>query len=228
MDHFDRIAEDYDHVLPRHVEEHYFLKRMKLFTEVGLEKGLVLDLCSGTGRISAGLIERGFDVVSADLSVNMLLQRKGVEGYKPVNALSYQLPFRDCTFDLVFSVASFHHIADRGNIEKTIHEMQRVTKEGGMIVIWDHNPLNPYWKIIMKKVPQDTGEERLIGMSELVRPFAGGKYRVQKRRMGFVPDFVPKGLMKASVVLESLFEHIPIISLFAAHNVVVARKLSSA
>ena len=31
--------------------------------------------------------------------------------------------------------------------------MMRVTKPGGRVIIWDHNPANPYWPVIMSKAP---------------------------------------------------------------------------
>lgn len=223
MNHFDSVAEYYDKVLPAHVEEHYFRKRMRFFAGI-LGSGRVLDVCSGTGRISEGLIERGFDVVSLDSSENMLSIRKGAIGYQPVKGLSYELPFEGDTFDLVVCIAALHHVAEKDKVRQTIEEMKRVVKKGGHIVLWDHNPLNPYWKIIMKRVPQDTGAERLIPQSEMTGPFEGGGYRWAIYKKGFVPDFAPKRLMGFFRLLERFVEIMPGLNLLAAHNVVVARK----
>ena len=45
-------------------------------------------------------------------------------------------------------------------------------------MVWDHNPRNPYWPYLMKRVPQDIGEERLIGLEELLGGLeAGGAER---------------------------------------------------
>jgi ubiquinone/menaquinone biosynthesis C-methylase UbiE len=224
MRHFDKIANYYDDVLPEHVTEHYYHKRIDFLTGL-LEKGKVLDVCSGTGLISEGLIGKGYDVVSLDLSMNMLLMRKHVKRYQPVNGISHELPFKSCVFDLVISIASFHHIAERESVRMTIEEMKRVTRKGGHIVLWDHNPLNPYWKIIMKKVPQDTGEERLITQGELVGPFSGEGYSYEVFRRGFIPDFAPKRLMNVLRLIEKIVEFLPALNIFAAHNVIVARKL---
>ena len=43
-----------------------------------------------------------------------------------------------------------------------------MTRPGGRILVWDHNPRNPYWRMLMARVPQDTGEERLIPEDELL------------------------------------------------------------
>jgi len=224
MEHFDRIAEYYDKVFPEHITDHYYRKRINFLTGF-IKRGKVLDVCSGTGRISEGLIERGFNVVSLDLSRSMLMIRRHVNGYQPVNGISYEFPFKSDVFDMVISIASLHHIADREKIQSTISEMKRIIKKGGYIVLWDHNPLNPYWKFIMKRVPQDTGQERLISISELTAPFASAGYSYKVFKRGFVPDFAPKRLMKLFKIIERLFEWLPLLNLFAAHNVVVIKKL---
>lgn len=224
MKQFDEIAEYYDDLFPKHIAEHYFLKRMDFLTQL-VEKGKVLDVCSGTGLISEGLIKKRFKIISLDLSMNMLLIRKHVKDYLPVQGISYELPFQSDVFDLVLSVAAFHHIAEREKINRTINEMKRVTKRGGVIVIWDHNPINPYWKVIMKKVPQDTGEERLINVNELVQPFLSEEYSYRVFKKGFIPEFIPKSLMHPFQIFEKFSERIPLLNLFAAHNVIVAKKL---
>ena len=55
--------------------------------------------------------------------------------------------------------------------------MARVSRPGGRIVIWDHNPRNPYWSLLMARVPQDTGEERLIGEQEVIDGLMAGGAR---------------------------------------------------
>ncbi|MBI5847556.1 MAG: methyltransferase domain-containing protein [Nitrospirae bacterium] len=223
MNHFDSVAECYDKVLPAHVEEHYFRKRMRFLSGL-LGSGRILDVCSGTGRISEGLIKRGFDVVSLDSSENMLSMRNGINGYQPVKGLSYDLPFDNEVFDLAVCVAALHHVAEKEKVRQTIEEMKRVVKKGGYIVLWDHNPLNPYWRIIMKRVPQDTGEERLIPQTEMTGPFESGGYRWAIYKKGFIPDFAPKWLMGFFRLIEKCVEAMPGLNLLAAHNVVVARK----
>ena len=53
-----------------------------------------------------------------------------------------RLPFADGVFDCVFSACVFHHI------ESTLHvgllaELRRVLRPGGLVMIFEHNPLNP-------------------------------------------------------------------------------------
>ena len=78
-------------------------------------------------------------------------------------------------------------------MRRTLPEMVRVTRPGGHILIWDHNPLNPYWSLLMRRVPQDIGAERLVPMAEIVDGLrAAGADVVRADRLGLMPDFVPR------------------------------------
>jgi UDP-glucose 4-epimerase len=76
-----------------------------------------------------------------------------------------------------------HHIAAPEAVRATLAEMVRVARPGGWVLVWDHNPRNPYWKLLMKRVPQDTGDERLIPERELLAGLraAGAQVRVVDR-----------------------------------------------
>jgi hypothetical protein len=92
-------------------------------------------------------------------------------------------------------------------------------------VLWDHNPANPYWPILMKRVPQDSGDERLVPREELLQDTAASGLRVHKvLRSGFMPDFMPAALATPWGWVERFVEVTPGVNVFAAHNVVVARK----
>jgi SAM-dependent methyltransferase len=118
-----------------------------------------------------------------------------------------------------------HHIADPGDVRQTLAEMVRVVTPGGRILIWDHNPRNPYWGRLMSRVPQDTGEERLIGEREIVEGLeAAGAQVLLCRQLGLVPDFTPAGALEAAAALEHVFEMTPYMRRFAAHNVILATK----
>ena len=223
MSSFDSVASIYDVVLPAHVSDHYYNKRIRFLSGIAAG-GRVLDVCAGTGRIARGLADLGCEACGLDLSFEMLKVREEDTGYRRVQANSRQVPFRDNTFDLSVSIAAMHHVASKEGVRDTLCEMQRVTKPGGHIVIWDHNPLNPYWKILMKRVPQDTGEERLIGLAEIVSHFDEQHFSVKSYKMGFMPDFVPKPMVPLFRILEKIVESLPVVNMLAAHNVVVAKK----
>lgn len=226
---FDRIADVYDDSLPAHVVDHYLEKRARFVLE-HCPPGSALDVGCGTGALAARLADLGYEMVGVDPSEGMLrvlAERKSrVRG---VRGSGTSLEFPDDSFDLVLSVAVMHHIAAPDDVRRTLAEMVRVTKPGGRVLVWDHNPRNPYWRLLMARVPQDSGEERLIGVRELVGGLvAAGAVPVLVTRLGMVPDFTPRGLIGAAGAAERAAERTPLLRALCAHNVVLASKRSPA
>ncbi len=140
-----------------------------------------------------------------------------------MQASGTELPFADGEFDLALSVATMHHIADAADVARALGEMARVVRPGGHVLVWDHNPRNPYWPYLMKRVPQDQGDERLIPLEELLAGLrAGGAEPVEVRELGLVPDFTPRRLLGAAAALERVAERTPLLHERCAHNVVLA------
>jgi ubiquinone/menaquinone biosynthesis C-methylase UbiE len=221
--HFDRVAEQYDAVFPAHITAHYLRKRTRLIGQL-LHGGLGLDVGCGTGMLMEALRPNG-TVFGADNSLGMLgvLRRSG-RGEAVASSVEL-LPFADASFDVVFCVAALHHVAEPEAVRRTICEMVRVARPGGAIVVWDHNPRNPYWPRLMRRAPQDTGAERLIPAEEILRALAeSGVRKVRVMQSGFVPEFVPRPLMPLARIAEAVVEHTPLLRRFCAHNVIVATK----
>jgi ubiquinone/menaquinone biosynthesis C-methylase UbiE len=223
--HFDSIATVYDEWLPAHVVEHYLDKR-SAFIRAHCPAGKGLDVGCGTGTLAARLAAAGYEMTGVDPSAGMLdVMRSSHPVIEAARADGTYLPFGDERFDFVYCVAVMHHIAEPGAVRQTLGEMVRVTRPGGRILIWDHNPRNPYWGRLMARVAQDTGEERLIPRMEIVAGLgAAGASIVECTQRGFVPDFIPPRAIRAAAALERGFERVPVLRTFAAHNVVVAAK----
>jgi SAM-dependent methyltransferase len=223
--HFDLIAEDYDGSLPAHVVEHYLRKRTA-FVLRSCPPGRGLDVGCGTGVLAQRLAEAGYEMTGLDPSEGMLeVMRKRTSKVHAVHGSATEMPFADSSFDLALSVAVMHHIADPGAVRETLAEMVRVVRPGGAVLIWDHNPRNPYWRSLMARVPQDTGEERLVPESEIVAGLnAAGVRGVQARPLGLVPDFVPPGALRVAAAIERAVERAPGLRRYAAHNVILATR----
>jgi SAM-dependent methyltransferase len=222
-DTFDRIADEYDHALPAHVVEHYLDKRVAFITEL-CPGGQVLDVGCGTGALAGRLTAAGFDVTGVDPSQGMLRVMAGsAPTVRGVRATGTRLPFAEARFDLAITVAALHHVADPADVRATLVEMVRVLRPGGRIVVWDHNPRNPYWKRLMARVPQDDGSERLVPEDEITGGLrAGGADLLGSWQLGLVPDFVPPALLGAAKVAERVTERVPGLRRMCAHNVIVA------
>ena len=224
--HFDDVAAVYDETLPSHVVEHYLAKRSRFVLEHVPPPGRLLDVGSGTGVLAGRLAALGYEVVGLDPSEGMLaVLRERAPQVEAVLASGSEMPFDDGTFDLSLSVATMHHIAEPAAVRRALEEMVRVVRKGGHVLVWDHNPRNPYWPYLMRRVPQDQGDERLVDLEELVAGLeSGGARPLLVEQLGLVPDFTPRRLLPAAALLERAAERTPGLSRRCAHNVVLALK----
>jgi SAM-dependent methyltransferase len=223
--HFDSIAEVYDDSLPAHVVEHYLRKRTAYVVE-HCPRGKGLDVGCGTGVLAGRLAADGYEMAGVDPSGGMLdVLRANTPAVAATEASGTALPFDEDSFDLVLTVAALHHIAEPADVHQTLREMVRVARPGGRIVVWDHNPRNPYWGRLMARVPQDTGEERLIPEAEVLEGLrAGGAEIISSVQLGMVPDFTPPAALRVAAAAERAVERTPLVRRLGAHNVVLAAK----
>lgn len=222
---FDAIADEYDDSLPAHVVRHYLLKRLD-YIRRHTAPGLALEVGSGTGQLAEHVAAAGYEIVALDRSRGMLGQlRRRLPALPSVVASGNALPFADDSFALTYCVAVLHHVAEPGAVRDTLNEMVRVTRPGGHVLIWDHNPKNPYWPLLMSRVPQDNGSERLIPETEIHSGLTGrGASIVHSAQLGLVPDFVPPSLLGPVGAIERFVEAVPGLRRLCAHNVVLAVK----
>jgi len=103
-----------------------------------LPPGRVLDLGGGTGAANAAFGER--EVVVVDPAVEMLALNSA--GYRVVGA-GEGLPFRDGSFDAVFSAYVFRNL---DSVSATLEEIARVLRVGGRAGIVDLGRPDAGWK----------------------------------------------------------------------------------
>jgi len=100
----------------------------------------VIELGCGNGKNLPGMIEKGWDITAMDCSTRaLLLCRPVVHEAGRVHFVAgdvVSLPFRDSTFDAVFSLHVAGHLAGSGR-SKLARELLRVLKPGGQIVFRD-------------------------------------------------------------------------------------------
>lgn len=93
----------------------------------------ILDLCCGAGHLTRRLFDRGFKVVGADSSVEMLkFARRRTPGawFFAADARSFSSPAR---FDAVVSTFdSMNHIMEAGDLERVFRNVNASLSEGGV------------------------------------------------------------------------------------------------
>lgn len=78
-----------------------------------------------------------------------------------------ELPYRDQQFDVTFCVCVLHHVPPE-RWSQFVNEMKRVTRAGGLVVVYEHNPKN----LLTRKVVRDCEFDRdavLLTMAQTCR-----------------------------------------------------------
>jgi SAM-dependent methyltransferase len=225
-EHFDAVAEGYEETIAPHVMAHLTRRRVVLAESLAPRGGRVLDVGCGTGTFLRSLPAHRFERIGVDVS-DAMLDRARAHGLEVHRATAGDLPFDDGSFDLATTFAVLHHLIDPALVRAAVQEMCRVLKPGGAALVWDHNPLNPYWPILMRRLPQDQGDEKLVTARLVLGALRDARMAdVRLRRMTFTPDFTPPWALPAVGTLERGLERVPGLKLFAAHNVATARRPS--
>jgi SAM-dependent methyltransferase len=100
--------------------------------------GFVLDLGCGVGRHVVYLAERGFRMAGVDISPTGIRLTEEVCSVRQFNFEGHisdmsVLPWTDETFDAVLSISAIHH-HQRQEIVRTLGEVRRVLKPGGLLL----------------------------------------------------------------------------------------------
>ncbi|WP_122670714.1 class I SAM-dependent methyltransferase [Pseudomonas viridiflava] len=108
------------------------------------------DLGCGGGRHIFYFCERGFEVTGSDISDNAInftkaeLNRRQQSAELVLTPMT-ELPFENETFDITISRAVINH-STLNDIKKTIHEVARTTKKGGLFFVTFSSERASDWK----------------------------------------------------------------------------------
>lgn len=135
---------------------------VKIFNKHNVKK--VLDFGSGTGRHVVYLSKLGFDLTGIDISKTGIkickewLKHEKLEAKLICRDIFKTIPYPNGYFDAVISTQVIHH-GKRSQIEKTIQEISRVVRPGGVMFITvppdkKFDPNKKGWK--MKEIDKRT------------------------------------------------------------------------
>lgn len=104
----------------------------------------VLDAGCGTGIFTQDVVASGAVITGVDISEKMLrgaVAKLDTTDFQAACADMTLLPFSDETFDRVISVTAVEFVPD---ISQAVKELNRVTRQGGTIVMATLNSLSPW------------------------------------------------------------------------------------
>lgn len=90
------------------------------------------------------------------------------------------------SFDIIFVSCVFHHI-DADNHIETLRRLRHLCSPSGQIIIFEHNPINPITRRIVRNCPFDEGVILISPRTLGDRLKAAGWQRLKTRYVSFVP-----------------------------------------
>ncbi len=217
FDEFDEFAADYRSIHSRNIQlsgadSFYFAEmKVKLLCKTETNAKLkVLDIGCGDGATELFMQQyfpaweiNGIDISSKSIeqAKTQLIPNTIFETYDGKNIAS-----PDQVFDIVFVAGVLHHI-DYSLHAGLIKEINRVLKNGGRLYLFEHNPLNPLTRYLVKTCVFDK-DARLLkhGYTKKILKAAG----LQIISNDFIIFFPRKGLFASLIGLEKYLRKIPL------------------
>lgn len=174
----------------------------------GRQPGALLDFGAGIGNALAPM-QKAFpeaEITALDVS-RASLDLVEVQGIPHVRTLAYDglnIPLPDASIDCVFTACVFHHIPAEHHVA-LLKELRRILRPDGLMVLFEHNPLNPLTQLAVARCEFDR-DAVLIGAGEMRRRMMAGGFAAVERR--FCLFFPP--LLAALRPLERLLGWLPL------------------
>lgn len=213
---FDSYARDYQEKIDASLgvfgKKHDFFVRDKVqrllesFSEVGSLRDLnVLDVGCGIGLGHSDIANtvgtlHGVDV--SHKSIELATNNNPEVTYKTYDG--DQLPYEDNVFDCAYAIGVLHHMPKK-QWQHFIIEMKRVLKTGGLLIVIEHNPLNPATQWIVRTCELDK-DAILLPPWRLYRLLKNAGFHTPKLRYILLTPFSQQFFKK----LEHLLSRVPL------------------
>jgi len=99
-------------------------------------------------------------------------------------------PFDDASMDVSVACAVFHHIPP-ANRPAAYRELMRVLRPGGRVYVFEHNPLNPLTRYVVRRTPIDRNAVLLRAREVLAGLRQAGATELRVRYQHFTPPRLP-------------------------------------
>lgn len=164
----------------------------------------LLDVGCGVGLTDGYLIPHVGTLLGVDVADAAIEQARARHPQGQFQAYDGErLPHEDASVDVAFAICVMHHVP-RAQWPRFMQEMQRVVKPGGLVAIYEHNPLNPLTRLTVARCEFDAhavllsprtvrrlmrGAElkTVVGQYILFFPWRGGIFRGLESRLGWLP-----------------------------------------
>jgi ubiquinone/menaquinone biosynthesis C-methylase UbiE len=166
----------------------------------------VLDVGCGHGLIHPflGNARRKLEITGIDVAPTVIDEARMMHPGIPYDTYDGdRLPYADGSFDAAYTICVMHHVPP-DQWPAFLAEMRRVVRPGGVVAVFEHNPLNPATRHIVNTCPIDknavllssgrltalaraTGLEGVSRRFILFTPFDRPLFKRLDRGMGWLP-----------------------------------------
>lgn len=161
---------------PEYFAEYKIADLATLVRERGLPAGQILDFGSGIGN-SVPFFRKYFEqseLHCGDVSARSIdIAQTRFPGQEKYALINKEIPLPTHSQDIVFSACVFHHIPHEEH-QYWLAELLRVTRPGGLLAIYEHNPLNPLTVRAVNTCPLDVNARLIRGGTMRKRTLAAG------------------------------------------------------
>lgn len=115
----------------------------------------VLDVGCGVGLVHRYIAPAVRCLYGADVSgASIEAARKENPGVVYESYDGHTLSYPDASFDCAYAICVLHHVPVV-QWQEFVAEMRRVVRPGGLVLLIEHNPLNPATQFIVRNAPMD-------------------------------------------------------------------------
>lgn len=217
VDDFDKYAKDYRTIHSRNIrisgaDSFYFAElKVKLLHQFEQNGSLnILDIGCGDGATETFFQQHfplwkifGIDVSTYSIqeAVAKQLPNSIFKIYDGIN-----IPAADNSFDIVFMAGVLHHIDFSFHLQ-LIKEIKRVLAVGGRLYIFEHNPLNPFTKYLVRTCVFDKNA-RLLSCGYTKKLLKQSNFSISQRQ--FIIFYPIKWIFKKLLWTEKYLRNIPL------------------
>jgi SAM-dependent methyltransferase len=161
---------------PEYFAEYKIADLATLVRNRGFAASKIFDFGSGIGN-SVPFFRKYFgqsELHCSDVSARSIeIAQTRFPGQENYVLIDNEIPLPKHSQDIVFSACVFHHIPHEKH-QHWLAELLRITRPGGLLVIYEHNPLNPLTVKAVNTCPLDVNAKLIRGGTMRQRALSAG------------------------------------------------------
>lgn len=205
-----KVKDDYNKIAQHFSQTRYApWDEFKLFKEYIKDGQKILDSGSGNSRLYRFFKEQKLNVDYYGLDISEKLIEDAKRKYPEISdhlkvGDIIKLPYQDSQFDVIISIATFHHLPTKELRLQSLSEIYRVLKPGGYLLMTNwHLWHKPYLKHFFNQFSQK------ISWNDFFKPWKSpdGEVQIQRYIHGFTKGELKRLLIKSGFNIEKLFTY---------------------